>query len=52
MKKPISFLSGPVMISPKVSKAFAQAAISHRSSEFSELVSEILQSQDSTYFYK
>lgn len=41
MKKPISFLSGPVMISPKVSKAFAQAAISHRSSEFSKLVEEV-----------
>lgn len=41
MKKPISFLSGPVMISPKVSKAFAQDAILHRSSEFSELVSEV-----------
>ncbi|MBU6140805.1 MAG: aminotransferase class V-fold PLP-dependent enzyme [Proteobacteria bacterium] len=41
MKKPISFLSGPVMISPKVSKAFAQAAISHRSSKFSKLVGEV-----------
>ena len=41
MKKPISFLSGPVMISHKVVKTFAQAAISHRSSEFSELVSEV-----------
>lgn len=41
MKKPISFLSGPVMISPKVSKAFAQDAISHRSSEFSKLVDEV-----------
>ncbi|NBX52034.1 MAG: alanine--glyoxylate aminotransferase family protein [Proteobacteria bacterium] len=41
MKKPISFLSGPVMISPKVSKAFSQDAISHRSSEFSKLVDEV-----------
>jgi aspartate aminotransferase-like enzyme len=41
MKKPISFLSGPVMISPQVSKAFSQAAISHRSSEFSELLNEV-----------
>lgn len=41
MKKPIRFLSGPVMISPKVSKAFAQNSISHRSSEFSELVGEV-----------
>jgi aspartate aminotransferase-like enzyme len=41
MKKPISFLSGPVMISPKVSKAFEQAAISHRSFEFSKLLNEV-----------
>ncbi len=41
MKKPISFLSGPVMIPPKVSKAFSQAAISHRSSEFSELLNAV-----------
>jgi aspartate aminotransferase-like enzyme len=38
MKKPISFLSGPVMISSKVSKAFQQNAISHRSPEFSLLL--------------
>ena len=41
MKKPISFLSGPVMIAPKVSKAFAQDAISHRSTEFSKLLNEV-----------
>ncbi len=41
MKKPISFLSGPVMISSKVSKAFRQNAISHRSPEFSDLLKEL-----------
>lgn len=41
MKKPISFLSGPVMISSKVSKAFRQNAISHRSPEFSKLLNEL-----------
>lgn len=41
MKKPISFLSGPVMISSKVSKAFGENAISHRSPQFSELLNEL-----------
>lgn len=41
MKKPISFLSGPVMISSKVSEAFRQNAISHRSPEFSDLLKEL-----------
>ncbi len=41
MKTPISFLSGPVMISSKVSKAFEKAAISHRSPEFSKLLNEL-----------
>ena len=38
MKKPISFLTGQVMISSKVSKTFRQNAISHRSPEFSKLL--------------
>lgn len=41
MKKTISLLSGPVMLSPKVSKAFAKPAISHRQLEFSQLLCEV-----------
>ena len=41
MKRIISFLSGPVMLSPETSEAFAKPAISHRSSEFNQLLQDV-----------